>query len=435
MPENWKTVILGAGPAGLAAAIAHGDGALVLEKAATAGGLSSSREVDGAVFDRGGHSFHSPHPEVRSLVFQSLEMFEQTRVARCYSHGSIINYPFQQYFHELRDQSVVNDCRRGLESASAIIDVATFDQYLPAKFGAGIAEHFLLPYNQKLWGTPLSRMSSDWVTERVASASHNAETSNQSGGKRRPLYAQSRVAYPAKGGFGEISVALAQRVPHLRLKSNVISVDTTAKELKTEDGSTIKWQQLISTLPIDQLIKMSTDVPAAIQQGINSLERLPLALIMVVVDHPVDTDIQRIYSADSRCPAHKIVLNHNSSDYLRSKPRHGIMGEVSMINAKPSTAELERSFVESLLALKLIRSIDEIKSVSTTYLEYGYPVPTLNRVDTIATTKDWLLRSGIHTLGRFGEWAYINADEAIFRGLRLGKNLAGNTVDMNQYSR
>ena len=59
------------------------------------------------------------------------------------------------------------------------------------------------------------------------------------------------------------------------------------------------------------------------------LEYMSLKCILVAIDHPVDTDIQRIYSADNDIPAHKTAINHNSSDWLRNRKQHGIKGEVS----------------------------------------------------------------------------------------------------------
>ena len=40
--------------------------------------------------------------------------------------------------------------------------------FLNRRFGRGIAELFMLPYNRKLWGSDLTRLGTDWVAERVA---------------------------------------------------------------------------------------------------------------------------------------------------------------------------------------------------------------------------------------------------------------------------
>jgi hypothetical protein len=56
-------------------------------------GMKLGPNIDGAVFDYGGHSFHSPHPEVRDIVFDALEMHEQRRNAQCFFRNEFIPYP------------------------------------------------------------------------------------------------------------------------------------------------------------------------------------------------------------------------------------------------------------------------------------------------------------------------------------------------------
>ena len=55
---------------------------------------------------------------------------------------------------------------------------------------------------------------------------------------------------------------------------------------------------------------------------------------------------------------------------------------------------------------------------------FGYPVPTHNRASTVRKVREWLGEQGISIAGRFAEWAYINADEALARGLAIGEKLA-----------
>src|SRR5207249_3887581 len=81
--------------------LALGEQGAVLEESTRPGGLCSTIEFEGAVFDWGGHSFHTPHPEVRELVFQALDMYEQPRRAYCWSQDTLIPYPFQAHFSEL----------------------------------------------------------------------------------------------------------------------------------------------------------------------------------------------------------------------------------------------------------------------------------------------------------------------------------------------
>src|SRR5690606_25562371 len=66
-------LVIGAGPSGLAVAYSLQNNTLVLEKEATVGGLCRSIYHRGGVFDIGGHSFHTPHPEVYGIVQRSEE--------------------------------------------------------------------------------------------------------------------------------------------------------------------------------------------------------------------------------------------------------------------------------------------------------------------------------------------------------------------------
>jgi protoporphyrinogen oxidase len=444
-------VVLGAGPAGIGAGLALGERGLVLDAGADPGGQCQTVEFEGAVFDRGGHSFHTPHAEVRELIFGALEMHEQPRRANCFCCGAMIPYPFQGHYRQLLDADLVGECDRGLESAKGGRDASNFEEYLIGKFGPGIARHFLVPYNQKLWGRDLRRLAVDWTGERVADADlsqkgvgirfspfiHTKNESRPQGekrsptpltgsplGRRQPLGKDSSVAYPARGGFGEIMRALARCLPRLRLQQRIVRIDPRRRQLVTADGAVLAWSRIVSTLALDKLLTLMPDVPLCIGRLAAGLEALALDLVLVVVNHPVDTPIQRVYCAGAEIPAHKVVVNHNSSPYLRSLPRHGILAEVSSRTGTVRPAgELERQVVNGLVTLGLIQSPAEVQATRLVHVPRAYPVPTLDREERVRALTAWLEERGICPVGRFGQWAYINSDEALRRGLELGKRL------------
>jgi protoporphyrinogen oxidase len=417
-------VVLGAGPAGIGAGIALQDRGLVIDQAKTPGGLCRTLEVDGAVFDLGGHSFHTPHPEIRDLVFQSLDMVEQRRQACCYSHGALIPYPFQMHFRELPCPTVVAECIEGLPRRVEGDGARDFEDYLHQRYGAGIARHFLVPYNRKLWGGDLRRLAVDWTRERVAAPTGTSEAFAANGGRRTPLQDNTKVAYPARGGFGEIMMALARRLPNLRLSRKVMRIDAIRRVLFLENGDAVHWKCLVSTLPLDRLCVLLDDVPASVREAAQSLEALALALVLVVCDHAIDTPIQRVYSAGPEIPAHKIVLNHNSSHYLRALPRHGILAEVAHPDESTlRSGDLERQVVHGLQTIGLIRSAGDVHATRVIHVPRAYPVPTTDRDPKLRGITEWMELRSIHCVGRFGEWAYVNSDEALYRGLKLGEKL------------
>src|SRR5205807_2352997 len=98
----------------------------------------------------------------------ALEMYEQRRDARCFTHGVMIPYPFQKHFDEIGDALLTKECRDGLATASAATDAHDFDALVHQRFGAGVARHFLVPYNRKLWQTDLKELAVAWAGERLA---------------------------------------------------------------------------------------------------------------------------------------------------------------------------------------------------------------------------------------------------------------------------
>jgi UDP-galactopyranose mutase len=423
---NRKAIIIGSGPTGIGAALGLENDCLVLEASNNLGGFSTSIEINGAVFDYGGHSFHTPHLEVKELVFNSLEMFEQQRDARCLSYGDIIPYPFQKSYKLLSNPEFVKECLDGMALTDDGKGSANFEEFINRRFGPGISKHFMLPYNRKLWGRDLKRLASDWTGQRVAAPEGVKEKFDTQGGDRKPLQSDTKVAYPAKGGFGEIWNTLAKKINNIELNTRISKIDAKKKTLFSSDGKEYNYEHLVSTMPINILLGLIEGAPQHLINRAERLDNLSLKLGLVVINHPVDTEIQRIYSAEEHIPAHKTAVNHNSSDYLRSLPKHGIMMEISEGPEKIlMRKDMQKWITDSLLEMKLIKSIDEVEKVVLHEAKYAYPVPTHDRDEIVAEIQAWLTEFKIYSVGRFGQWAYINSDESLHRGLITGRAIAG----------
>ena len=421
-----KALIIGSGPSGIGAALGLENDCTVIEASNSVGGFAMSIEIEGAVFDYGGHSFHTPHPEVRNLVFNSLDMYEQQRDARCMIKEDIIPYPFQKNYRKLSDEKVIKACQEGLEKTDDGQGSAHFEEFIKRRFGPGIAKHFMLPYNRKLWGRDLKRLAADWTSQRVAAPEGVKERFETKGGARKPLQGNTQVGYPAKGGFGEIWKALGKQIKNIELNERVEQIDIKNKHVYTSNRKIYDYEHLISSMPINVLLQLIPGTPQHLYDLAKELDNLSLKLGLIVINHPVDTEIQRIYSPESHIAAHKTAINHNSSDYLRSLPKHGIMMEISEGPEKQLIREdIKEWVVDNLLDMKLISSVSEVDEIVIKEAKYAYPVPTHNRNEIIEQIQHWLNENDIYSTGRFGEWAYINSDESLYRGIKLGNRIAG----------
>lgn len=421
------TLVLGAGPAGLAVALGLGGDATVLERRGDVGGLSASVEVDGAVFDVGGHSFSTAHPEIRALVHDAVPIVEQRRHAVCQVGRHRIEYPFQRHFGDL-DTATAAACAAGLAAANGGANAPHLDAFLVARFGAGIADTFLRPYNRKLWGHDLTNLATNWVGERIANpaASRPArDSSKRPIAVRVPLDEESVVGYPAEGGFGEIARALARRLPDVRLRADVVRIDVENRTVALADTTELPWKCLVSTLPLPELVARIAGAPAEIRDAVAGLQSVALRIVGVVVDGSETSDVQRVYVADGACIAHKIARIHTSSPALRARPRRAIVGEVSTTQHKPlPPGDLAARFVRELVDLDLLPRADRVVRTIELDVRHGYPVPTHDRGARVAVARAWLMRHDIHTIGRFGSWVYVNSDECLYDGLALGRSLA-----------
>ncbi len=418
--------MLGAGPAGLAFAYRYGRGAVVLERSREVGGLSRSIEIEDGIFDIGGHSFHTPHEEVRDLVLSLMDgaWHEQPRDARVWVSGQLIAYPFQQHFEMLDDTSIVEECRGHQADAAQIARSANFEEWIFRRFGNGVARHFMMPYNRKLWARDLKEMSCEWVTERVATATDPGSTTAATP-RRRPLQTDSRVAYPAHGGFGSIFVALAARCERIELGEEVVRIDVHNRSVHTSSGRVWQWDRIVSTMPLPHLLACLGDGADRIVERASMLHAVSLKILLILAKLRDKGVPQRIYISDPEIPPHKVAFNHTSSKSLSERRNHAIMCEVSYSSSKPAKpdAELLNATVAWLVANRFIESAADVVTQRVVDVPYGYPVPTHARTGIISEVTRYLEDLNIHTIGRFGSWNYANSDECMRQGLELGSRL------------
>ena len=81
--------------------------------------------------------------------------------------GRFVPYPFQNNIHRL-PADVFLECLMGIvEAQQTALPRDNFAEWITAVFGDGIARHFMVPYNFKVWAHPLEMMDTAWQGDRV----------------------------------------------------------------------------------------------------------------------------------------------------------------------------------------------------------------------------------------------------------------------------
>lgn len=417
--------ILGAGPAGLTAGILLGRQATIYEKEASVGGLCSTLNVkDRFFFDIGGHSFHTPHQDVLDFVkaFHGDLHFQQ-RDAAVWHQGHVIPYPFQQHFRQIPDLAMIEECEQGLEMPRQHPSAArNFREYIYAKFGNGIANHFMIPYNEKVWGYALGRMSTEWTSERIADSKKGIfETSGE---KRTALQPDTRVGYPRQGGFSSIFEDFARSCRQIRFNEEIVEIDLRDRAFYRMSNTALPakgktyYDKIISTLPLDKLILMCKGLHSSIKRRVGILRKSKLMIVCFGIEEVNKEVPHRLYIADPNVPTHKIAFNHTSSPWLKALGTQAVMCEVTVkrgMNTRDTIWKCEKFLKDA----GFIKNFRHVTYRNVIYVPYGYPIYTHHRVGYLNEVLPILEQHGVYSIGRFGGWEYINSDAAIKRAIDL----------------
>src|SRR5437868_11189431 len=89
----------------------------------------------------------------------------------------------------------------GNDAAGARGAPRNFEEFIYNVWGAGIAKHFAIPYNTKLWAVPLSEMETSWLGGRVPLPDLEEMIEGALHPVPKPMGPNARFGYVLRGGF------------------------------------------------------------------------------------------------------------------------------------------------------------------------------------------------------------------------------------------
>lgn len=440
---NKRILIIGAGPTGLGAAYrlqeVGYENWVLYEKSDHVGGHSASHvDQNGFVWDEGGHVIFSHYPYFDRVVDRMLgkEVHERIRESWVVTRDTWVPYPFQNNLRHL-PLEVQLKCLVGAAKASANghARVATnFRDWVLETFGEGIAEEFMFPYNAKVWTTPLEEMSKSWVGERVAVIDFERTM-------RNVLYAQddvgwgpnSKFRFPLHGGTGEIYRRMAGCFPEKVQQGKVLAeVDTARRTVSFADGTGDTYDFLISTVPLDLLVKGMKAVDGELLDAAQNLRHNNLLVLGLGLKKKIETGRCWIYFAEKEMPCYRATYfsHYSPNNVPNGDTEHysSLMCEVSCLPAEtPDVERVMSQVIAGLIRAKIIEGsdVDNIVSRYHRLIPYSYPIPTHNRDRALAILQPALMKHGIYSRGRFGAWRYEvgNMDHSLMMGVEAVNNI------------
>jgi len=425
------TVILGGGLTGLTVArLLHerGEDVTVLEKEETIGGLCRSRTEDGFTFDTGGsHIIFSRDAEVLSFMQDVLEENKDTRErnTKIFYKGQFVKYPFENGLADLPAEDRFFCLNEYITTMLALErgdlkEPENFKEWIYYTFGRGIAESYMVPYNEKIWNYPTDKMSLHWVDGRIPRPPVEDIIRSACGIETEGYTHQSIFTYPIEGGIEAMIHAIAKPIrSFIRAGSAVVSLRKKESqwEVTLADGSVLLADHCISTIPLQHLLPCLESVPDTIRDAVSALKYNSIICVGVGLSKELPS-YSWLYVPEKELGAfNRISFPSNFSVTTAPDGCSSVLLEITCNNGDElynlSDSDVTHHAIEGLIKMGFVSDKEEVVATTVSREEFAYVVYDLDYQKNIKTIRDYFESQNIDLLGRFSEFEYLNMDGII----------------------
>ena len=424
-----KTAILGGGLSGITLArLLHerGKEVVVLEAEPEYGGLCRSKSEQGFTFDIGGsHIIFSRDEEVLAFMRRMISGNEErnNRTTKIFYKHKYVKYPFENGLSDLPPEdrfACINGFIKNLIAVEKgeIPAPSNFREWIYYTFGSGIAECYMVPYNEKIWKYLTDHMSHHWVDGRIPRPPVEDVIKSAIGISTEGYTHQSVFSYPLDGGIESLVHAIAEPVePFIRTGFRVSSITKSGAKWKISNGDeNILADQCLCTMPIQHLLPCLKSVPAEVANAADALKYNSLVSIMIGIKGQVPA-ISWLYIPDPAVGrANRISFPSGYSRHVAPSGCSAILAEITHQPndevASLSNDELVQEVVEMLQNMQIMNA-DQVVYSSVERQPFAYVVYDIDYLKNIAIIRDYCREIGIPLVGRFAQFEYLNMDGCI----------------------
>jgi protoporphyrinogen oxidase len=397
----------------------------VFERLDHPGGHAITVEEQGYRFDRTGHLLHLRDPGMRRLALGWIKggALEIERRSRVYSHGVYTRYPFQANTFGLPPE-VAYACVTGFVRAHFARDKPApknFEEFCRLHFGDAISDAFMIPYNEKLWGVHPREISAAWCARFVPLPRLEDGIAGAVGLNDRELGYNVRFTYP-RLGIGQLSAGLAEAASPIEYGRPALAIDAASRTLHVA-GEAVRYDALVSTMPLPVLVGLVTDAPAAVRDAAARLRCTHLHYLDVALNGPCLQPFHWIYVPEPRYPFYRVGCYSNFSPAMAPPNKASLYVELSDRQAPDLRALLPR-IAAGLREMKLVDSDHAVRFARLRTIEHAYVVFDSEYEPALAVIRPFLRASGIVSAGRYGGWNYSSMEDALLFGRDAAREAA-----------
>ncbi|MFN3966197.1 MAG: protoporphyrinogen/coproporphyrinogen oxidase [Endomicrobiia bacterium] len=428
-----NNIIIGAGITGLSTAYHLKNNYLILEKENTPGGLCKSITENGFTFDYTGHLLHLRSEYGKKFVLNLLKnnIKKIRRNSWIYSNKVFTRYPFQANLYGL-PKSIIKECIRGLVETlienKPIDNKSSFKKWSINTFGNGFAKHFFIPYNEKLWKISSDKLTAEWVTEFVPRPNLEDVLIGAFQDSKTLYGYNTYFYYPIKGGIQSLINSISNKIKKekLLLNTEILKINWKKKYIISSKGK-IKYNYLISTIPLTELLSIIDGIPEEIKNIRSKLLCNSVYCFNIGIKRPfIEKNKHWVYFPGKEFIFYRVGFYHNFSKFLVPEGCSSVYVEVSTKFGESlnQTVLLEKVF-KDLNKCRIIKENDKILTVNILPIKYAYIIYDKNREKILKIIQNFLKKNKIFSIGRFGAWKYSYIEESILDGKKTADIVNG----------
>jgi protoporphyrinogen oxidase len=439
-----KVAVIGAGPAGMTAAYQLSKQkdieVTLFEMSSSVGGLAKSITLWNQRVDIGPHRFFSSDTRVNEFWLEVVGNQYQmvNRLTRIFYNDKFFYYPLKP-FDAFRKLGVIETVRCILsylkEKFSPTEFKGDFESWVTGRFGKRLFEVFFKTYSEKLWGISCQDLDADFAAQRVKKLSLSEAIKNAFFGGNKHKTLVDQFAYPDRG-TGMVYEIMAEKFQAnggcLRLNCGVEKVlmdNGTVTGLRLKAGEELKFDHVISSMPLSLLVARLDEAPGDIRAKAGSLKFRNTILVYLNVD---STDLFRdnwlyVHSPSLKCGRVTNFRNWVPSLYGEEKTSILCMEfwcqeeDDAWRMPDDDIVELAKNEIDKTGLLGGARIIDgEVYRINRCY-----PVYSKGYREILEPIENYLRSVGnLIAIGRYGAFKYNNQDHSILMGLLAAQNIA-----------
>lgn len=433
--SNPNIIVLGSGMAGYGAAhrlSAEGIAPVMYDKNSYYGGHTASfRSQSGFLFDIGPHISFTKDPRIQELFADSVKQdYETLQISlNNYWRGYWPTHPVQLHLHGLPDDVIVKVISDFVEERQAPErKINNYSDWLLSSFGKSFAELFPMQYTRKYHTTPAENMSTDWLGPRIYRPSLEEVLRGAISPSAPHVHYITHFRYPRSSGFMSY---LNKFIPMANLKLNhrLVSIDARAKELRFSNDHVARYDALVSSVPLPDLIGMVQGAPTDVVEAAGKLACTTCVLVNIGVNRADISQAHMTYFYDEDICFTRLGFPHLLSQSNAPEGTGSIQAEVYFSKKyKPfmgSPNDYIEPVIRDLRRCGLLREDDKVLSREAMLLPYANIIFDLDRAAALKTVHSYLDDIGIAYCGRYGDWGYLWTDESF----KSGENAAQRVLD------